>query len=169
MRLFGVGRHDDEHRGGAVPTAGDAAVDVGEQVGRHPGGGIVAPAIHPRALGDIVDADAECLVPHDDEHPRLAVLRARRVRGRFEHARDQIVIKGRILEVATRALVADDLEEIDHAVRSPRRRNVFTYMIRSASWRAQRSKPGVPHAPIRCPTSGVIDLNATSGSSVSIS
>ena len=73
-----------------------------------------------------------------------------------------------------RALPADDLEEVavaraHEAARSPMRANVFTYMMRRLGANAHRLNASVSAPPMRSITSGVIALNARSGSSVSIS
>ena len=81
---------------------------------------------------------------------------------------------GRVAEVAARPLPRDNCEEIAVGVAhvgsaSPTRRNEFTYMIRRLGPNAQCLNASVSAAPIRSITSGVIALNACSGSSVSIS
>ena len=52
---------------------------------------------------------------------------------------------------------------------APTRANELTYMMRRLGPRAQCLNASVRSSPMRCITSGVIDLNAVSGSSVSIS
>src|SRR5262249_18465532 len=109
-------------------------------------------------------------VAHDDELPRLTVLRARRERRGVEHARDELVVNGRVRECTARALAVNDVEQFAHArARSPMRANEFTYMIRSAGHLAHSLNASVPTPPMRSITSGVIDLKTRSASSVSIS
>ena len=115
----------------------------------------------PGAAGQVTDRGPTLRVTDDDELPRLPVLRTRRVRRGFEHPRDVGVGHGRVAEVAMRALTGDDREDVvgrgAHSD-APTRLNVFTYMIRSCGWNAQRFHSAVPAAPMRCSTSGVIAL-----------
>ena len=109
-------------------------------------------------------------VAHDHELPRLAVLGARCMGRRVEDLRDLGVGNGSVGERAARALAGDDREQVvGHADDAPTRANEFTYMIRRLGPNAQWRNSAVSVAPIRSITSGVIALNARSGSSVSIS
>ncbi len=47
---------------------------------------------------------------------------------------------------------------------SPTSEKEFTYMIRSAGWKAHASHSGEPHGPSRASTSGRMRLNVTSAS-----
>ena len=81
-------------------------------------------------------------------------------------------VTGSALNVAARALAGDDREEIEvvHAEDcSPTRANEFTYMMRRLGPNAQCLNASVSVPPMRSITSGVMLLNARSGSSVSIS
>src|SRR5262249_37460263 len=136
-----------------------------------PGPRDLAPPAFPRPPVELADPLAPGGIAHDDELPRLGVLGAGGVRRRLEHLLDELVGDGFVAECAVRALRADDREEVPllaHAHRSPRRRNVFTYMIRSSGVFAHASQAAVPGSPVRAEASGVMVRNGLWGSSVSI-
>ncbi len=164
---LGVGTHDHVDRRTGDP-ARHPALDLGEHRGGEAIGGERAAGALPHPRHELADRLAAGGVPDDDELPRLLVLCTRRVDRGVEHPGKVLVADRRVGEVAARALGVHDREEVAHRSRSPRRRNVFTYMIRSAGWWAQWSHSSVP-APSRSVTSGVIARNDASGSSVSIS
>src|SRR5439155_21316546 len=128
----------------------------------------------PRPAGELADRGAGRRVADDHELPRLAVLRARCVGRSFEERREFGVGDGCVGELPARALAGDDREEFTlpfahDVVRSPMREKEFTYMMRKLGVFAQCLNASVSTPPMRSMTSGVIDLNARSGSSVSIS
>jgi hypothetical protein len=79
--------------------------------------GVVARARRPEAAGDVAQGVARLVVAHHDEHPRLRVLCARRVGGRFEDPFDVAVGHRLVAEVATRPLLQHDVEEVAHDFR----------------------------------------------------
>ena len=129
--------HDEDGRVG--DAARRARLDLGEHLGGEPRPRELASAAFPCPPVELADAARRVGVAHDDEHPRLRVLGARREGRRLEHALDHLVGDGLVGERAARALRANDGEEVGlvHAERSPSRRNVFTYMIRSSGVFAQ--------------------------------
>ena len=161
-----IGGHDDEHRCSAVAATRDAVLDVGQQPRLESGRREVTAAARPRPCRQVVDVGARRVVTDHDEHPRLAVLGARRERRGVEHPRDEVVRHRRRHERPARPLGVHDVEQVTHRPRSPTRRKLFTYQMRSAGCpvhvrnvsRSRRSR-----------TSGVIAWNDVSGSSVSIS
>ena len=165
-----VGAHDDVHRRGRDP-AGRAALDLGEQLRREARLRERAAVRLPRALGELADRGARRRVAHDtNSHGwRFSALGACVAASRSGASSSSVTRLG--AELAARALAADDGEEvaIGHGSRSPTRANEFTYMMRRLGPNAQCRNASVSVPPMRSITSGVMLLNARSGSSVSIS
>src|SRR5262249_18096247 len=157
-------------RVGAPPRR--ARLDLREHLRAQPRPRELASPAFPGPPVELTDPFACGGVANNEEHPRLSVLGAGRVGGRLEHPLDELVGNWFVAERPVGALRTNDLEEVgwlSHADRSPKRRNVFTYMIRSSGVLAHASHASVPGCPIRSATSGVMVRKAASGSSVSIS
>jgi len=107
-------RADDDEDGRAAEAALDGAVHFVEEVFGVVRCGVVASTCRPQAPSQFAQRAAHGVVAHDDEHPRLGVLRARCMRGGCEDLLDVIVGDGRVTEVAARALLHHDIEELAH-------------------------------------------------------
>src|SRR5437899_869416 len=107
----------------------------------------------PCPAGQLTDRGAGLGIAHDDELPRLAVLRARCVGRCFEELRELGVVHLDVAERATRALAVHNLEEVFHQESdAPTRAKEFTYMMRRLGPRAQLRNSGVSVAPMRSMT-----------------
>ena len=107
----GVAADHDQHRCGGDAAHGPA-VDVTQEGGgealllERPGAAL------PQARRQLADGGAQAGIADDDEHEGLAVLRARRVRGRREDARDGLVVDVVGKERPGRPLGVHHLEEV---------------------------------------------------------
>src|SRR5262249_55082074 len=146
-------------------------VHISEHVRGQPRFGEGASVRFPRPPRDLADSGTDRRVTNDDELPRLAILGARRERRRGQHSSDERIVDVVAREPPVRTLPRDNRKEVvrHESSLAPTRRNELTYMMRRPGPHAHALNAAVFVPPIRSMTSGVIDLNAHSGSSVSIS
>ena len=138
--------------GAALIEPGRAPVDVGEQLGREPGHRVLAPVLLPRPLHEVADprraapGRARRRTPTAGGSPRSARRSRRRAPGRSASSETGVVGERRGTPVA-RATTAKKSGSVLTRCRSPSRRKLLTYMIRSSGWRAQWSNAGAPGSP----------------------
>ena len=148
------------------------ALDLGEQLGGEPALRVRPAVLLPGPAHQVADRGraapgrARRRTPRAGGSPRSARTSPRRAPGRRARRGPASSVNSRH---ARCAWTTAKKSGVGHRVRSPRRRKVLTYMIRSSGWRAQWSNAGVPGSPSSFATSGVIAWNDVSGSSVSIS
>src|SRR6202023_3711639 len=88
----------------------DAPLDVVQEFGRQPALRVRSRAVTPGGAGQLGDLVTGRRIADDDEDPRLLVLRARRMDGRLETPFQHVVVHRSPVELATGALVEEDLE-----------------------------------------------------------